>query len=306
MQTKVKLKIADIVIEMQSKFALEQYSRIEKKLLRSERFDNFFCRNKVKPDILIKINIVKCLPEIICAKEIFTTYHPDGGFENWRLFKNESSYIYKSPLEDKKQLMFINKKFNRVTAYLLPKKDKGWVWNTNDIIYDFLQVFLINYFALRKIGIFVHSIGVKDKDGKGLLFAGKSGAGKSTTAKLWYKHSRAMVLNDDRIIARKIKNKFFIYGSPWHGTFSDYLNSRIESAPLEKLFFIYHAPKNVAKQISQMDAFGRLYPALFPTFWDKKCLENIVSMSQDLVKKVNCFSLGFVNDKHIIPFVRKI
>jgi hypothetical protein len=167
-------------------------------------------------------------------------------------------------------------------------------------------VLLINYFAQRNAGIFTHAIGIRELDGKGLLFAGKSGSGKSTTARLWYKHSKAMVLNDDRIIIRKLKDKFFIYGSPWHGAFSDYLISRIESAPLEKLFFIYRAPKNTVRQIPKKEAFNLLYPTLFPTFWDKGCLENIVSFCQDLIKKTPCYKLGFVNDNRIIRFVRTI
>jgi len=212
----------------------------------------------------------------------------------------------KSPLEDKKQLMLVNKTFDRVTAYFLPNERKGKVWSTGDIIYDFLQVLLINYFALGKKGIFTHAIGVKDLDGKGLLFAGESGAGKTTTAKLWHSHSKAMVLNDDRVIVRKFKSKFHIYGSPWHGDFGDYLTSRIESASLRNLFFIHHAPKNTTRQISQKEAFNLLYPALFPTFWDKQCLENIVSFCEDLIRNVVCYSLGFVNNKRIIGFVRKI
>jgi DNA polymerase III delta prime subunit len=210
--------------------------------------------------------------------------------------------------------MLVNKTFDRVTAYLLPKRNiphrlpkaGEWTWNVSDLIYDFLQVLLINYFAQRNQGIFTHSIGVKDLDGSGLLFTGKSGCGKTTTAKFWHKHSKAMVLNDDRIIVRKNNGKFFIYGSPWHGEFSDYLQSRIDSALLERIFFIYHSPQNTVKKIFQKEVFDQLYPALFPTFWDKKCLENIVSFCQDLIKNVPCYSLGFVNDKKIIEFVRRV
>jgi len=321
----IKLKIADTVILMQSEFPLKQLTEEEKKMgLVSERFDNFFYSGKQKPDILIKVNIVNKLPEVTGDEDIFITTHFQDGSENWRLLKEGNAYIYKSPLEDKKQLMVVNKTFDRVDAYLLSKgrwqkaegrrqktesrgqKEKEFVWNYSDIIYDFLQVLLINYFALKKNGIFTHSVGVRDLDGRGLLFNGKSGCGKSTTARLWHKHSKAMVLNDDRIIVRKFNGKFFIYGSPWHGEFSDYLVSRIESAPLEKLFFIYHAPKNTVKQINEKEAFSLLYPALFPTFWDKECLENIVFSCQDLTKSVPCYKLGFVNDKRVIGFVRRI
>jgi hypothetical protein len=306
MKTEVKLKIADIIIQMQSNFSHEQLSKKEQRLQIPERFNNFSYKGKDKPDIAIKINILDKLPEIRKAEYIFTTYHPDGHNENWRLQKKGNVYIYRCPLENKEQVMLVNETFDRVAAYLLPKKDKARVWNITDIIYDFLQVLLINYFALRKKGIFVHSIGVKDLDGRGLLFAGKSGMGKSTTARLWHKHSRAMVLNDDRIIVRRLKGKFLIYGSPWHGEFSDYLNSRIECAPLDKLFFIYHSSQNTVRQVPVKEAFSMLYPALFPTFWDKRCLENVVSFAENLLKNITCFKLGFVNNKKVIEFVRRI
>mgnify|MGYP001566702602 CR=1 FL=1 len=306
MKTIVKLKIADIIIEAKSKFGLQALTEEEERQRVAERFNNFFYNGNGKPDIRIKVEIVNKLPAISQTKHIFTTYHFQDGSENWRLLKKGSAYIYKSPLKEKKQVMLVNGSFDKVTAYLLPKKQKGKVWQINDIIYDFLQVLLINYFALHKKGIFVHSIGVKDLDGLGLLFAGKSGAGKSTTARIWHKHSKAMVLNDDRIIVRKLNGRFFIYGSPWHGEFSDYLESRIESAPLKKLFFIHHAPKNSVRVISQKWAFNLLYPAFFPPFWDKGCLENTASFCQDLLKNVTCYNLGFVNNKRVIGFVRKI
>jgi len=325
-KTKVNFKIADTVILMQSRFPLERLSAEAQKLQVVERFDNFFYQGNKKPDIVINVEIADKLPEI-SGDTIFVTTHFQDKSENWRLLKKGDTYIYKCPLEDKKQVMLVNKTFDRVKAYLLPKNrgqpppnggvplkaaraedggEKEFVWNVSDIIYDFLQVLLINYFAQRNQGIFTHAVGIKDVDGRGLLFAGESGAGKSTTARLWHKHSKAMVLNDDRIIVRKLKDKFFIYGSPWHGEFSDYLASRIDSASLKRIFFIHHFPKNTAAQISPKPAFNRLYPALFPTFWDKNCLENIAAFCADLVKNAPCYSLGFVNNTKVIEFVRKL
>lgn len=301
----IKLNIADIIIQMQSQFGLEPFTREEERQRISERFNNFFYNGRKKPHIRMKVKITDKLPRIGKAEQIFITYHFQDGRENWRLLRKDDTYIYKSLVNEKKQLMLINKTFDRITAYLLPKKGKGKVWRVEDIIYDFLQVLLINYCSLHKKGIFVHGFGVKDMDAKGLLFAGKSGCGKTTTARLWHRYSRAMVLNDDRIIVRKLKGRYFIYSSPWHGEFSDYLYSRIESAPLKKLFFIHHAPNNTRRPVFQKEAFNRLYPALFPAFWDKENLENIVTFCQDLIKDVPCCSLGFVNDKKVIEFVRK-
>jgi len=302
----LKFKIADTVIKMESDSGHEETTEEERRVFRSERYDNFSYFGKEKPEISIKVNVVKKLPRVSGIKHIFSTFHFQNGSANWHLFRKGNAYVYKTPLEDKLQLMLVNKAFDRVTAFVLPKKNKGWVWSSADIIYDFLQVLLINHFALKNKGIFTHSIGIKDLDGSGLLFNGKSGAGKSTTARIWYKHSKAMVLNDDRIIVRKIKGKFLIYGSPWHGEFSDYLDSHIESAPPKKIFFIHHAKANNARKISPKEAFSLFYPALFPTFWDKTCLENVVSFATDLIKNVPCYRLGFVNNKKVIDFVRRI
>lgn len=306
MKTEIKLSIAGTIISLRSQSPLERFTQKEKKVQRLERFDNFFYHGRGKPQITVRIQIVEKLPQVNSAKNIFITRHFQDGSENWRLLSCKKGYVYKSPLETKEQVMFINNHFNRVVAYLLPSEKKGKVWQVEQIIYDFLQVLLINYFSRRNEGVFVHSIGVRDLGARGFLFAGKSGAGKSTTARIWHKHSQAMVLNDDRIIVRKQKGKFFIHGSPWHGAFSDYLSSRIESAVLEKLFFIHHAPQNCVRRIRSKEAFKLLYPSLFPPFWDKECLENTVSFCTELVNSVPCYQMGFVNDKNIIPFVREI
>ena len=315
------MKISDVVIKMESGFPLTPVTKESKKAQVAERFNNFFYEGKERADINIEVKIVKKLPKVEEAKIVFVTYHFQDGSENWRLLRKGNTFYYKSPLKDKRQVMVVNKDFNRVTAYLLPKNtgaafdegsrkfveaNKGFTWQPSDLIYDFLQVLLINYFTKKRIGIFTHAIGVKDLDGRGLLFAGKSGAGKSTTARIWHKNSKAMVLNDDRIIVRKTNGKFRIYGSPWHGEFSDYLASRIDDAALKRIFFIHHAKENAARPIGTHEAFVSLYPALFPPFWDKTCLDNAAAFSHELLENVACYSLGFVNNNKIIDFVRKI
>ncbi|MFZ5800319.1 MAG: hypothetical protein ACOY3D_02940 [Candidatus Omnitrophota bacterium] len=302
----IKLRIADKIIQMQSDFLLKRLTREERQARRSERYDNFSYRGKTAADILIEVKIVERLPEFPGARPVFITYHFQDGEENWRMQKYGKDYIYRCSLQSKRQVMLVSRNFDHVTAYLLPGWDGKKVWDSADIIYDFLQVLLINYFALNKKGIFTHSFGVKDLNGKGLLFAGKSRAGKSTAARIWHRHSGAMVLNDDRIIVLKQNGRFFIHGSPWHGNFSDYLASRIESAHLDKMFFIHHASKNRVRAVDGKTAFRLLYPAMFPTFWDKGFLENVASFCQDLVGSVPCYILGFVKDKRVIDFVRNV
>lgn len=161
-------------------------------------------------------------------------------------------------------------------------------------------------FCPEEIRYFCSCDGDKGFRRKGLLFAGRSGYGKSTSARIWDEHSRAAVLNDDRVIVRKVRGKFLIYGSPWYGDFRNHLSFRMDSAPLDKFFFISHSPKNNARLLSSKEAFMALYPTIFPTFWDRECLGNIISFCQDLVNNVECLHLGFVKDESLIGFVRNI
>lgn len=297
---KIKLKIADVIIEMRSRSTLE----FPKEKF-SFRYENFIYTGIKKPEITIDVKLTERMPRLgKNTKRIFSTIHPQSREINWALFKNSSHYILKTYVLDKQQYYVLNRKFNKATVYLLRVKPDKFAWTIDEIIYDALQIILIHYLSKRG-GIFVHSVGMKDRAGKGFLFAGKSGQGKSTLARIWHKHSRDQVLNDDRIIVRKIKNSFFIYGSPWHGGFYDYLISKAEKARLERLFFIFHSRRNQARLLKN-DSFKFFYPCLFPPFWDRRGLEKTIVLCEKLMKNVKCFRLGFKNTKKIIKFTKRI
>ncbi len=296
----LQLTIGGVLIQLSSRFPIEKAEEIM-----GRRFQNFFYSGKRLPSVQVKVEVVKNLPVSQGARDLFVTTHFQDGNENWRWKRSGKHFIYTTPVNGKEQYAVVNQAFDKAVVYVLPKTGGRFAWNVGDIIYDFLQILLINYLAHRD-GVFVHGIGLKDTDGSGLLFAGKSGAGKSTTARLWHAHSRATILNDDRIIVRKRGGRFIIYGTPWHGDFSDYLASAMEPAPLKRLFFIYHARKHVNTPMATAQAFCELYPCLFPSFWDKRGLERTAAFCHDLLRHVSVQRLGFRKDRSVIPFVRRI
>ncbi len=297
-ESQVRLIIADVIIELKSLFKMES--------LNGEydwRFKNFVYEGNKHPEINLDVEIRAKAPLFRGSKRVFKTSHPLDRKTNWSLFKKEDGYIIRMSLSDKKQYAALNKDFSKGKVYLSLKESR--TWKLGDVIYDLLQIILINYFS-HKQGIFVHSIGLKDFDKKGLLFVGPSGSGKSTTARLWHKHTKAKVLNDDRVVIRKIKNSFYIFGTPWHGDFRDYLKSSSDGTGLTNVFFIYHDSDNRIVQLKPKEAFKCLYPNIFPIFWDKQNLEKQVSLCQDLVCHVPSYKLGFINNKSVISVVRLI
>src|SRR5271169_6137240 len=71
--------------------------------------------------------------------------------------------------------------------------------------YPLDELVMMHRLALGE-GVEVHALGLSDKDGSGYLFLGHSGAGKSTTARLWMEQPGVQMLSDDRIIIRKHKD----------------------------------------------------------------------------------------------------
>ncbi|MEW6170023.1 MAG: hypothetical protein AB1472_00435 [Candidatus Omnitrophota bacterium] len=299
--TTLKLKIADIIIELKSKFPMQP---INEKI--SWRFCNFIYKGKKRAQIVLTIEVVNQLPKVkFSKKRIFLTRHPATNEKNWALYKSNGLFILATFVVSKIHEIFLNQDFTRGKVYYKTTADADGSWKPEDIIYDALQVILINYITGRD-GIFVHAVGMKDIDKRGLLFVGKSGDGKSTTARIWHKFSEATVLNDDRIIIRKNKDKFLIYGCPWHGEFTDYLISKIETTDLNSVFFLEHSKFNSFQLVPTVKAFNLLYPCTFHTFWDRKGIGNAIRFSSQLTKEVPCFKLGFKNDKEMIEFVRGI
>ena len=66
-----------------------------------------------------------------------------------------------------------------------------------------LDELLIMHRLTQERAIELHGCGIVRADGTGNLFVGHSGAGKSTTTRLWTEREDVEILSDDRIIVRR-------------------------------------------------------------------------------------------------------
>jgi len=234
-----KLRIADVVIQVESRESLWRLAGVSPR----NRFRAFLGSGRARPQIAIDVRIVDKLPQVRASRHVFSVYQSKSGRESWRIMRGNKSYIYfyTSLLGRLEQLIVAADTLDTVTAYLLPRKDKGFIMGDADIIRGFLKILLINYWALNNTGIIAHSVGIRDSGASGLLFAGASGSGKSTTARIWHEHSLARVLNDDHVVITRANGVYSMHGSPWYGNFNGYPVLPADSAVLNKIFFICHA-----------------------------------------------------------------
>ena len=95
----------------------------------------------------------------------------------------------------------------------------------------------------RGHGVEVHGGGVVMPDGRGWLFVGVSGAGKTTLSRMWCAEPDVRVLSDERIILREEGGEIWMYGTPWHG---DGHIAEPGRARLDRVFFLRHGPRQRA------------------------------------------------------------
>lgn len=163
-----------------------------------------------------------------------------------------------------------------------------------------LELLIAQYLA-RGEGIIVHACGI-DQRGRGILFPAHSGTGKTTLAKEWDKKGGATILSDDRVVIRKSDDRFWIYGTPWHGEAGF---ASPEKTPLERVFFLQQGKQNAVKSLSGVQAVSKLLTCSFPPHWDADGMHSTLEFLADVATNVPCHELNFVPDSGVINFIQE-
>jgi hypothetical protein len=152
-------------------------------------------------------------------------------------------------------------------------------------------------------GVEVHALGLADRDGSGYLFLGHSGAGKSTTARLWQAQPGVQLLSDDRIIIRKIDDRYHMYGTPWHG---DAGVATAGSAPLTAIFLLEQAPHNQLLPLPQTQAAAELFARCFVPYYREAGLKFTLSFFDELSRSIPCSTFRFAPTENAVEAIRHV
>lgn len=165
-------------------------------------------------------------------------------------------------------------------------------------VYPFDEVVFLARLS-RGRGVLVHACGLA-LGGRGLLFLGTSGAGKSTTARLWKERGGVTILSDDRIVIRAEGDGYRIYGTPWHGEAGWETPA---SARLDAVFILDQAPRNRILEIAPATAVAQMMVRAFPAMWDQRGLEFAVRFLATLAERVPVRRLQFLPDRTAVDCV---
>jgi hypothetical protein len=166
--------------------------------------------------------------------------------------------------------------------------------------YPIDELVMMHRLALGE-GVELHALGLADQDANGYLFLGHSGAGKSTTARLWMSQRGVRLLSDDRIILRKHGSAFRMYGTPWHG---DAGVSSADSAPLSSIFFLEQAPKNELVSITPGQAAAELFARAFVPHYLPAGIRFSLRFLDELTRSIPCATFRFLPNSSAVEAIR--
>jgi hypothetical protein len=137
--------------------------------------------------------------------------------------------------------------------------------------------------------------------GRVWLFCGQSGAGKSTTARLWRRlQPRTEILSDDRVVLRRRGTAVWAYGTPWHGT-AKFHSPR--GGPLGAVCFLEQAEATELRQVGPAEGGARLFARGFPPPWDSRGIEAALGLCETVATSVPCYRFAFRRDRSAVEAV---
>ena len=161
---------------------------------------------------------------------------------------------------------------------------------------------LVGNLLARGRGVELHCCGIIGPDGLGRIFVGQSGAGKTTTARLWLGHRNDIeIVSDDRVILRESGGQWRMYGTPWHG---DAALASPSSAPLAAIYLLQQAPATRVVDVGRAAAAARLFGCTFPLFYDASALAFTVDCIGRITGDVPVRVLEFTPDPSAIEAVQ--
>jgi hypothetical protein len=154
---------------------------------------------------------------------------------------------------------------------------------------------ILYYLTVRKGDIMLHASGIS-YSGKGYIFSGISGTGKSTMAKLW-SESGAKVIHDDRLILRNESGRYIMHNTPV------YDNDTPLSSPVDEIFLIGHGQKNEIVPLSGASCVAMFIANCIQHNWSREIVSGLLESALMLCNKIPVTRLFFKPDRNIIDFI---
>ena len=216
----------------------------------------------------------------------------EPGFVTLAVFKNENGHHFEFTHPFSGQVngrLSISLDFSEAKMSLHGSEIEQWLTFNTGVNFCFLLA------SATLQTVLIHASCVQYKE-KAYLFLGKSGTGKSTHSRMWFKALDGVeLMNDDHPIIR-VGNDGLVtaYGSPWSGKTPCYKNMQ---APIGGIIRIARAPYNKAKRLSFIEAYGSVMTSCSGMTWERELADGRDRTIQGIIKSVPCWVMECLPDE---------
>lgn len=138
-----------------------------------------------------------------------------------------------------------------------------------------------------------------EKEGKALIFLGKSGTGKSTHSKQWLEYvPGCSLVNDDEPIVRIMDNdEVLVFGTPWSGSTPCYRNV---SAKTVALVHLEQHGENILTKLSGAEVYAPLFQSAALLQSDESHRQQVASTVLDIAERLPVYRLRNKPDREAV------
>lgn len=195
--------------------------------------------------------------------------------------------------KNKNALLSANSDWTDISIALLDGKEDG--------LEGALIATIMTHLSTRR-GLMLHS-SLVDFNGKGIMFVGPSGIGKTTQAELWMKYRDAVIINGDMALIREEEDGFTGYGCPWHGS-SPYCENRQVS--LYGIIVLEQAKENRIERLSGVTLIERMMNNIFLPHWYPRGVEAAMETVDHLLSQVPVYLMKCRPDEEAVEMAEGV
>ena len=259
----------------------------------------FFCSDHGVPDVDIRARWTDTPVE--CGGDML---FDSGGA--WQLVQSDSEFLFTFRSSLRGPVPYKTARFNPTfTAGDVQLYRRHFDQASSDVVYPLeypLDELLMIHLLSQGRGVEIHGCGLLDAAGRGYVFAGQSGAGKSTMARLWVDQPGVTVLSDERVVLRTDRDRITIHGTPWHGDAG--LVSPL-GGELAAVFLLNHSAIHTVVPTGGSRAAAQLLACSFMPFHSAAAVDRTTRAIEQVIGDVQCYDLRFAPDRSVIDVLTR-
>lgn len=176
-----------------------------------------------------------------------------------------------------------------------PASRRGWIRQSGNPYSIDAVLRIVHTLLLAKQGGFLLHSASAIRNGKAFLFAGVSGAGKTTISRL--APPDATLLTDEISYVRKQDGDYIAFGTPFTGELAK-LGENV-SGPIAALYLLAQGPENRIEPVASGEAARGLLANLLFFAEDQELVQAVFHSAFEFVSRVPVFRLTFMPDARV-------